>query len=156
MKAWRYRPKPSFSNKISQAHQRHMGMLTIFANHHSECEEREESWIPVVNGESLPKFCFISQAQVTVCCICYVFWLLESFLKHFNISFFTLLILHELEYVLISLNFPQFLIGSLYRSKLTTVFCGTLNQLTERKTFLIDSILSRQVNKIIIGVQNEE
>lgn len=34
---------------------------------------------------------FISSVQqVTACCTCYVFWLSESFLKHFNISFFLL------------------------------------------------------------------
>lgn len=75
MKAWRYRPKPSCSAKISRTHQRHMGMLTIFASHHSECGEREESWIPVVNGESLPKFLF-HFLSTTSDCLSYMLCLL--------------------------------------------------------------------------------
>lgn len=94
-------------------------------------------------GRVCQNLCFISWARyMTAFYTCYVFWLSSSFLKHFHILFFTLLVLHELEYVLIGLSFSQFLIGILYKSKLTIVLCGSLYQLIERKTFVIDRIPS--------------
>lgn len=59
----------------SWAYQRHTEMLTRYDSHYSGCGGREKSWMPVVNGKSLPKFVFHILSSIHDCFL-YLLYLL--------------------------------------------------------------------------------